>query len=150
MTVIADPTKLKDLAKQLRKAGEQIEQVQKQAMNALRSSNWEDKERQRFEAELSRDLKAAAAIGRKLRDEYPKALDRKAKALEDSCAGRVRWLNRGQALTRWRVFRLRSGRGRLQRRASLAKPSPQPTPTQGTARRSFAEGSIGTRRSVPR
>lgn len=83
MTVVADPAKLRELAKKLKAAGEQIEQMQRQALGALRSSGWEDRERQRFEADLSRDMKAAAAIGRKLQNDYPKALERKAKALDD-------------------------------------------------------------------
>jgi hypothetical protein len=83
MTVIADPAKLRELASKLRTAGQQIEQLQRQALGALQSSGWNDRERQRFEAELSRDLKAAVAIGRKLQDEYPKALQRKAQALDE-------------------------------------------------------------------
>jgi hypothetical protein len=83
MTVIADPTKLRELAKKLKKAGEQIEHMQRQALGALQASGWNDRERQRFEANLSRDMKAASAIGRKLQNDYPKALERKAKALDD-------------------------------------------------------------------
>jgi hypothetical protein len=83
MSVIADPGKLRDLAKRLKKAGEQMEQVQRQALSALAQSGWDDRERQRFEAELTRDLRGATAIGRKLQSDYPKALERKAKALDD-------------------------------------------------------------------
>jgi hypothetical protein len=83
MTVIADPDKLRQLATKLKNAGQQIEQLQRQAMGALQSSGWNDRERERFEAALSQDLKAAAAIGRKLQNDYPKALERKAKALDD-------------------------------------------------------------------
>jgi hypothetical protein len=83
VTVIADPDKLRELAQKLKKSGEQIEQMQRQALGALQASGWNDRERQRFEADLSRDLKAASAIGRKLQNDYPKALERKAKALDD-------------------------------------------------------------------
>jgi hypothetical protein len=83
MTVIADPDKLRQLATRLKTAGQQIEQLQRQAMGALQSSGWNDRERERFEAELSRDLKTAASIGRKLQNDYPKTLERKAKALDD-------------------------------------------------------------------
>lgn len=83
MTVIADPDKLRQLATKLKNAGQQIEQLQRQAMGALQSSGWNDRERERFEAELSRDLKAATAIGRKLQSDYPQTLERKAKALDD-------------------------------------------------------------------
>ena len=83
MSVHADPDKLRDLAKKLKRSGEQIEQMQRQALGALRSSGWNDRERQRFEAALSSDLKAATGIARKLRDDYPKALERKARALDE-------------------------------------------------------------------
>lgn len=83
MTVIADPDKLRELAKKLRSLGEQIEQMQRQALGALQASGWNDRERQRFEGDLSRDLKAASAVGRKLQNDYPKVLERKAKALDD-------------------------------------------------------------------
>lgn len=83
MTVIADPTKLRDLAKRLKAAGQQIEQLQRQTRGALQASGWEGKDRQRFESELQRDLKNAAAVGRRLQNDYPTALERKAKALDD-------------------------------------------------------------------
>ena len=83
MSVIADPDKLRQLASKLKNAGQQIEQLQRQAMGALQSSGWNDRERERFEAALSQDLKAATAIGRKLQNDYPKTLERKAKALDD-------------------------------------------------------------------
>jgi hypothetical protein len=83
VTVIADPDKLRELAKKLKSSGDQIEQIQRQALGALQASGWNDRERQRFEADLSRDLKAVSAIGRKLQNDYPKALERKAKALDD-------------------------------------------------------------------
>jgi hypothetical protein len=83
MSVVADPDKLRQLATKLKNAGQQIEQLQRQALGALQSSGWNDRERERFEAELSRDLKAAAALGQKLQNDYPKTLERKAKALDD-------------------------------------------------------------------
>ena len=83
MSVVADPGKLRDLAKKLRAAGQQIEQLQRQALGALQSSGWNDRERQRFEESLSHDLKTVVAVGRKLQTEYPAALERKAKALDE-------------------------------------------------------------------
>lgn len=83
MTVIADPDKLRELAQKLKSSGDQIEQLQRQALGALQASGWNDRERQRFEADLSRDLKAVSAVGKKLQNDYPKALERKAKALDD-------------------------------------------------------------------
>lgn len=83
MTVVADPNKLRDLARKLKKAGRQIEEAQRQALGALQSSGWTDAERRRFEADLSRELRTVAAVGRKLQNDYPKTLERKAKALDD-------------------------------------------------------------------
>jgi hypothetical protein len=83
VTVNADPDKLRELAKKLKNAGDQIEQMQRQALGALQASGWNDRERQRFEADLARDLKAATMIGRRLQNDYPKALERKAQALDD-------------------------------------------------------------------
>jgi hypothetical protein len=83
VTVIADPDKLRELAQKLKSSGDQIEQLQRQALGALQASGWNDRERQRFEADLSRDLKAVSAVGKKLQNDYPKALERKAKALDD-------------------------------------------------------------------
>jgi hypothetical protein len=83
MTVNADPSKLRELAKKLKSTGDQIEQMQRQTLGALQASGWDDRERQRFEADLSRDMKAVAAIGRRLQNDYPKTLERKAKALDD-------------------------------------------------------------------
>lgn len=83
MSVRADANKLRDTARKLMAAGQQMEQMQRQALAALRSSGWEDGERQRFEAELSRDMKSVTNIARKLQNDYPKTLERKARALDD-------------------------------------------------------------------
>lgn len=83
MTVVADADKLRDLAKKLKNAGQQIEQMQRQALHALQASGWSGTERQHFEANLSRDLKAAVVIARKLQNDHPATLERKAKALDD-------------------------------------------------------------------
>jgi hypothetical protein len=83
MTVNADPAKLREVAKKLKSAGDQIDQSQRQALGALRSSGWNDRERERFEADLSHDLKTACAIARKLQNDYPKVLERKAQALDE-------------------------------------------------------------------
>lgn len=83
MSVRADPAKLRELAKKLRQSGEQIEQIQRSVLGALRASDWDDRERQRFESALSTDLKTASKIAHKLRGDYPKMLERKAKALDD-------------------------------------------------------------------
>lgn len=83
MSVNADPDKLRQLAAKLKRAGQEMEQLQRQAMGALQGSGWNDRERDRFEAALSGDLKTATALGRKLQNDYPKTLERKAQALDD-------------------------------------------------------------------
>ena len=82
-TVRADPAKLRELAKKLRSAGDQLEQVQRQVQGALRAADWPDHEGQRFGDGVSRDLKAVTAVGNKLKSEYPKTLERKARLLDD-------------------------------------------------------------------
>ena len=76
MNVKADPAKLRELASKLKSTGQQLEQLQRQAMGALQASDWDDRERQRFESDLRTDMKAISAIGRKLQAEYPRASSR--------------------------------------------------------------------------
>ncbi len=83
MSVIADPAKLRELAARMKRAGREMEALQKEVLGALDRSGWNDSERQKFEAGLSRDLRAAVIVGRKLQHEYPSALERKARALDD-------------------------------------------------------------------
>jgi len=80
--VRADPAKLRELAKKLRSAGDQLEQVQRQALGALRAAEWPDREGQRFADTVSRDLKAVTAVSHKLKNEHPRTLERKAHALD--------------------------------------------------------------------
>ncbi len=80
--VRADPAKLRELAKKLRSAGDQLEQVQRQALGALRAADWPDHEGQRFADTLSRDLKVVTAVSHKLKNEHPRALEKKARALD--------------------------------------------------------------------
>lgn len=81
-SVRADPAKLRELAKKLRSAGDQLEQVQRQVHGALRAADWPDHEGQRFADSVSRDLKAVTAVGHKLKSEHPRTLERKAQALD--------------------------------------------------------------------
>lgn len=81
--VNADPDKLRELSKKLQAAGSELEQLRNQTMRAFQATRWDDTEGHRFEQQLSGDLKAAAKIGQKLRTDYPKTLERKARALDD-------------------------------------------------------------------
>lgn len=83
MSVVADPAKLRELGKKIKGAGETIEQAQKQILGALRSSGWDDAERQRFEDRLTQELRAVVAIAKRLQSDYPQVLERKARALDD-------------------------------------------------------------------
>ena len=83
VNVVADPDKLRHLAAKLKSVGQQVEQLQRLARGALQSSGWNDKERERFEADLARDLRAAAAIAQRLQHDYPRTLERKARALDE-------------------------------------------------------------------
>jgi hypothetical protein len=74
---------LRDLAKKLKVAGTQIESVQGQLTKALHSTNWNDRERQKFEQALASDLKAAVNVARRLQRDYPSMLERKAQALDE-------------------------------------------------------------------
>jgi hypothetical protein len=83
MSVRADPAKLRQLAVKLKSTGQQLEQLQRQTLRALQASGWDDRERQRFEADLTREMKTVAAVGRNLQGEYAKNLERKARALDE-------------------------------------------------------------------
>ncbi|MGN6557881.1 MAG: hypothetical protein ACTHLH_07690 [Solirubrobacterales bacterium] len=82
-SVRADPVKLRALAKKLRSAGDQLEQVQRQVQGALRAADWHDHEGRRFADIVSHELKAVTAAGHKLKNEHPRALEKKAQALDD-------------------------------------------------------------------
>lgn len=81
--VMADPAKLRDLAKRLKAAGAQIEGIRSQLTKTLQSTGWNDRERQKFEQALSNDLKTAVTVAHRLQQEYPAMLERKARALDD-------------------------------------------------------------------
>ena len=135
MTVNADPAKLREVAKKLKNAGDQIEQMKRQALGALQSSGWNDRERQRFEADLSRDLKAASAIARKLQNDYPKVLERKAQRWTSS-AGEP-----DQAPHRW-------SRRPIERGAPVTRVSPEALMRIDTAIRGWAETAEGVSRQA--
>ncbi len=79
----ADPDKLRELSKKLQTAGTELEQLRNQITRAFQATGWDDSEARRFEQQLTNDLKTVARIGQGLRSDYPKTLDRKARALDD-------------------------------------------------------------------
>lgn len=79
----ADPQKLRDLSKRLQAAGNELEQLRTQVMRAFQSAGWDDNEGQRFQQSLDADLKTVQRAGQKLRSEYTKTLERKARALDE-------------------------------------------------------------------
>jgi hypothetical protein len=81
--VVADPDRLRDLARKLKAAGAQIESLQNQLAKSLNSTGWRDRERDKFEQALSPDLKALSNVARRLQREHPMALERKARALDE-------------------------------------------------------------------
>jgi hypothetical protein len=82
-SVMADPDKLRELSKKLKAAGNQVEGLGSQLIKTLQSTGWNDRERQKFEQALAADLKAATAVARRLQNEYPAILERKARALDE-------------------------------------------------------------------
>ena len=79
----ADPHKLRDLSKRLQAAGDELEQLRAQVIRAFQSAGWDDQEGQRFQHSLDADLKTAQRLGQKLRSEYTKTLEQKARALDE-------------------------------------------------------------------
>lgn len=79
----ADPNKLRDLSKRLQKAGDELEQLRNQVGRALQSAGWDDTEGRRFQQSLDTDLKVAQRLGQKMRSEYTRTLERKARALDE-------------------------------------------------------------------
>lgn len=79
----ADPDKLRDLSRKMKAAAGQIESMRSQLLKGLASTGWNDRERQKFESELSADLKKATAISQQLKSHYPAILERKARALDE-------------------------------------------------------------------
>ena len=81
--VVADPEKLRELAKKMASAGQQMDAMRNQIAKALSSAGWDDSERRRFEEQVNSDLKAVAAVAQRLQSQYPSTLQRKARALDD-------------------------------------------------------------------
>lgn len=81
--ISADPEKLRDLAKKLASAGQQMDSIRSQIAKAVANAGWDDPERRRFEEQVNSDLKMVAAVAQRLQSQYPSLLQRKARALDD-------------------------------------------------------------------
>jgi len=80
--VNADPEKLKILGKELVKIGSQIEELSRNLQRKLDATGWNDKERQRFQAELAPVVKGLQQHAQRLSSQFVPILNRKAAALE--------------------------------------------------------------------
>lgn len=80
--VHADPEKLRQFAKQLERAADQLVDVPRELSRALDRSGWEDAERLKFEQDFKLALKSLSQFTDKLRNEYAPALQRRASILD--------------------------------------------------------------------
>jgi uncharacterized protein YukE len=80
--VVADPEKLKQLAKTLTSSADQLQQIARGLSRALDNSGWQDAERQKFEQDFKQTVKSLGKFTEKLKDQYAPALQKKAAALE--------------------------------------------------------------------
>ncbi|MGO9902768.1 MAG: hypothetical protein ACLP0J_24460 [Solirubrobacteraceae bacterium] len=81
--VIADPEKLRDLAKKMSAAGQQLDAMRNQIAKSVANAGWDDSERRRFEEQIAADLKTVGAVAQRLQSQYPSILQRKARALDE-------------------------------------------------------------------
>jgi uncharacterized protein YukE len=80
--VVADPEKLKQLAKTLVSSADQLQQIARNLTRALDASGWKDAERQKFEQEFKQSSRSLTQFTELLRGHYAPLLQRKAAALE--------------------------------------------------------------------
>jgi hypothetical protein len=80
--VIADPAKLRQLAKTLSQASQQLEALARQLQRSLDGTGWRGSERDRFEQELKGALKTLSQLGAGFKTQYVPDLQKKAEALE--------------------------------------------------------------------
>jgi uncharacterized protein YukE len=81
-SVIADPEKLKQLAKTLGSSADQLQQIARNLTRALDSSGWNDAERQKFEQDFKQSVRNLTQFTDLLKSQYAPLLQRKAAALE--------------------------------------------------------------------
>jgi uncharacterized protein YukE len=80
--VIADPEKLRQLARTMSSSADQLQQIARNLTRALDSSGWNDSERQKFEQEFRQSLRSLTQFTGLLKSGYAPLLQRKAAALE--------------------------------------------------------------------
>ena len=80
--VIADPEKLRQLARTMGSSADQLQQVARNLTQALDSSGWDDAERQKFEQQFKQSLRSLTQFTELLKSQYAPSLQRKAAALE--------------------------------------------------------------------
>lgn len=80
--VIADPAKLRQLAKTLSQASQQLEALARQLQRSLDSTGWRGSERDRFEQDFKGALETLSQLGDGLKTQYVPDLQKKAEALE--------------------------------------------------------------------
>jgi uncharacterized protein YukE len=80
--VIADPARLRQLAKTLTQASQELETLARQLQRSLDATGWRGNERARFEQELKQALKTLSLVGVGFKNHYVPDLQKKAEALE--------------------------------------------------------------------
>lgn len=80
--VIADPEKLRQLARTMSSSADQLQQIARNLTRALDSSGWNDAERQNFEQGFKQSLRILTQFTELLKSRYAPLLQRKAAALE--------------------------------------------------------------------
>jgi uncharacterized protein YukE len=81
-SVIADPEKLKQLARTFGGSADQLQQIARNLTRALDSSGWDDAERRKFEQDFKQSMRTLNQFADMLKNQYAPALQRKAAALE--------------------------------------------------------------------
>ena len=80
--VIADPEKLRQLARTFTGSADQLQQLARNLTRALDSSGWDDAERRRFEQDFNQSMRTLTRFADTLKGQYAPDLKRKAAALE--------------------------------------------------------------------
>ena len=81
--VHADPDKLRQFARELRRASSDLEGQASSLLKRLGNIDWDDAERRQFENDMGAVTKAIGQFSRRLRDEYAPRLEHKARALDE-------------------------------------------------------------------
>ncbi len=81
-TVSADPEKLRALGKEMSRFSGQIQDISKSIQRRLDATGWNDKEKAKFQGELTVLLRSLQQQAAKLNSQFVPTLNRKAMALE--------------------------------------------------------------------